>query len=257
VEPGVARRVGVYPNLASETAAAARHLAERAWEAVRARGCFSIVLAGGRTPRGLYRLLARRYRDRFPWRATEVFFGDERCVSPRDPESNYGMARDALLARVPVPRHRVHRLQGELRPASEAAARYARRIGPLPSPDDPAHARFDLVLLGVGTDGHTASLFPGARALSERRRPVVAVRRPSQLPDLPRLTLTLPALGSSREVCFLVSGADKAPAVSAVLRSTGNGDARFPASLVRPRGATVWFLDRSAARDLPSAVLRP
>jgi 6-phosphogluconolactonase len=257
LEPGVDRRVRVYPNLASETVAAARHLAERGWEAVRVRGTFSLVLAGGRTPRGLYRLLARRYRESFPWRATEVFFGDERCVPPRDPDSNYAMARDALLSHVPIPRHRVHRLEGELRPPSAAAARYARLIGPLPSPEESAHARFDLVLLGVGTDGHTASLFPNARALAERRRSVVAVRRPGQPPYRPRLTLTLPALGSSREVCFLVSGAEKAAAVASVLRSVRKGNPRFPASLVRGREATVWFLDRSSARDLPAAVVGP
>jgi 6-phosphogluconolactonase len=257
VELGVGRHVRVYPNLTTETRAAARHIFERARQAVRARGVFSWVLAGGGTPRGLYRLLALRYRTSFPWRATEVFFGDERCVSPRHPDSNYAMARDALLARVPIPRRRVHRLRGELRPSSEAATRYARLIGALGSPSDPAHARFDLVLLGVGPDGHTASLFPGGRALKERLRPVVVVRRPGQPPYLPRLTLTLPALDASREVCFLVSGEQKAAAVGAILRSLPDGDARWPASLVRPKGETVWFLDRAAAREVPPAVFAP
>jgi 6-phosphogluconolactonase len=257
VELGVGRDVRVYPNLSTETDAAARHIVARARRSVRARGVFSIVLAGGSTPRGLYQLLARRYREGFPWGGTDVYFGDERCVAPTHPESNYAMANDALLAHVPIARSRVHRIRGELRPASEAAARYARAVGPLDFPPDPAHPRFDLVLLGVGPDGHTASLFPGSRALKERRRPVVAVRHPGQPPYLPRLTLTLPALDSSREVCFLVSGERKSAAVAAILSSPPDGDVRFPASLVRPAGALVWFLDRAAASDVSPEVLAP
>jgi len=257
VELGLARKVRVYPSLASETAALARHIAERARASVRARRSFSIVLAGGRTPQGLYRLLARRYRTSLPWSATEVFFGDERCVPAKDPESNYALAAEALLSHVAVPSRRVHRLRGELRPPSHAAARYSRLIGPLPSSSDPAEARFDLVLLGIGPDGHTASLFPGAAALRERRRTVVSVRRSGQPPYVPRLTLTLPALASAREVCFLVAGPDKAAAVASVFRSPPGGDPRFPASLVRASGPTIWFLDRAAARDLPAVVRVP
>jgi 6-phosphogluconolactonase len=257
VELGLAREVRVYPSVASETVAAARHIAERARESVRARGSFSFVLAGGRTPQGLYRLLARRYRTTFPWSATEVFFGDERCVPPNDPESNYALAAEAVLSHVPIPPRHVHRLRGELRPPSDAAAEYARRIGRLPPPADPARVRFDLVLLGVGPDGHTASLFPGDRALRERRRTVVAVRRSGQPPYVPRLTLTFPALASSREVCFLVSGPEKAAAVASIFRSFPEGDARVPASLVRTAGTAVWFLDRAAASDLPPGVRAP
>jgi len=251
---GLDRRVRIYPNLATETAALARHVAERARESVRARGVFSIVLSGGQTPQGLYRLLARRYRERFPWHATEVFFGDERCVSPRNPESNYAMARKALLSHVPVDPRRVHRLPGEVRPPSVAAARYARLIGPLPARSDAARARFDLVLLGLGPDGHTASLFPGTPALREQRRTVVAVRRSGQSPYVPRLTLTPRALNSSREVCFLVAGKEKAAPVAAVFHAPPEGDRQFPASLVRAMGATFWFLDRGAAQDLPPEV---
>lgn len=253
MERGVGRDVRVYPNRASETRAAARHILECARQSVQTRGAFSWVLSGGSTPRGLYRFIARRYRDRFPWQATQVYFGDERCVPPRHPESNYAMARNALLAHVPIPRRQIHRLRGELRPPSEAARRYARLIGPLLTPSDAAPARFDLVLLGVGPDGHTASLFPQDPALRERRRLVVAVRRAGQPPYLPRLTLTLPALASSREVCFLVSGEAKAAAVAAIFRSSPEGNPRLPASLVHPVGATVWFLDRAAGHALRSA----
>jgi 6-phosphogluconolactonase len=257
VEFGVGREVRVYPNLARETRAAARHIVARARESVRTRGVFSWVLAGGGTPLGLYRLLARQYRQSFPWGATEVYFGDERCVPPRHRDSNYAMARDSLLARVPIPRERIHRLRGERRPPSSAAVQYARVIGPVPPTADPERARFDLVLLGVGPDGHTASLFPEARSLKVLRKAVVAVRRSPEPPYVPRLTLTLPALNSSREVCFLVAGPEKAAAVAAIFRSLPDGTARLPASLVRSAGNTVWFLDRAAAHDLPPGVRAP
>lgn len=246
-------RVQVYPNLRAETAALARHIAAFARKCVRERGVFHFVLSGGRTPKALYRLLARRYRETFPWQATQVFFGDERCVTPSDPESNYAMARAALLSHVPIPLSQVHRLPGEVRPLSKAAASYASLIGPLPTRRGSASVRFDLVLLGLGSDGHLASLFPGASALRERRRTVVAVPHAGQPPYVPRLTLTVPALCSAREVCFLVSGEEKAAAVAASLGAPHAGDRRLPANLIRGVQATVWFLDRGAAVSL----LRP
>jgi 6-phosphogluconolactonase len=208
------------------------------------------VLSGGSTPKRLYRLLARRYREKISWKDVEVYFGDERCVSTRSPESNYRMAHEALLSRVPVSRRRVHRLPGEVRPPALAAARYSRLIGRLPHSKDPTLARFDLVLLGLGPDAHTASLFPGAPALRERSRSVVSVPQAGQPPFVPRLTLTIPALCSAREVCFLVSGEEKAPAVASVFRAPPEGSTQIPASLVQAVGSTTWFLDRAAAKEL-------
>jgi 6-phosphogluconolactonase len=257
VVSGLDRQLRVFPTLASATAALARHIAAVARESVRVHGAFSIVLSGGRTPEGLYRLLARRYRNRLPWSATEVYFGDERCVPPWNPESNYAMARDALLAHIPIPGSHIHRLPGEVRPPAAAAARYARQIGPLEPPQNPGTPRFDLVLLGIGPDGHTASLFPGTSALRERRRSVVSVLRAGQPPNVPRLTLTVPALSSSREVCFLVAGKEKAGVVAAVLGAPPEGDPRFPASLVRGREATVWYMDQPAASELRAEVSGP
>jgi len=213
------------------------------------------VLSGGHTPLELFRLLATRYRRTFPWAATEVFFADERCVAPRHPESNFGSAWASLLSRVPIPRARIHRIRGELRPPSEAAARYARILGPLPSSPAPGHPRFDLVLLGVGPDGHTASLFPGDPAVEDRHHTVVAVRRAGQAPFVPRLTLTVATLSAAGEVWFLVAGADKADAIAGIFRSGPNGTVRFPASQVHPPGPTRWFLDRQAASGLSSAEL--
>ncbi|MGP8077958.1 MAG: 6-phosphogluconolactonase [Thermoplasmata archaeon] len=241
----------VYSDLSAASAALARHLADRARAAVRERGAFSLVLAGGKTPEGLYELLARRYRKTFPWARTEVFFGDERCVPPRDPRSNYASVRTTLFDRVPIPPERIHRIPGEIRPPSRAAARYARLLRGTVPPAARDLPRFDVVLLGLGPDGHTAALFPGAAALAERRRFAVSVQRAGRPPYVPRITLTLPALASSREICFLAAGPEKAPAVAAALRPRGRGDPRFPASLVRSAGPVWWYIDRAAAALLP------
>jgi 6-phosphogluconolactonase len=245
--PGVADRIRIFDDLPDASAALSRELLARARIAVAARGVFSLVLAGGRTPVGLYKILGGELRSRFPWRATQVYFGDERCVPPTHPDSNFGAAWEALLSRVPIPRHAVHRLRGELRPPSVAAARYDRRLGPLGSRVLAGSPRFDVVLLGLGPDGHTASVFPGAPAARETRRGVVAVPHPGVPPIVPRLTLTPPALSSTRALVFLVAGSDKARAVAATLGVPPPGDVRYPASLLRPDGPTTWFLDREAA----------
>jgi 6-phosphogluconolactonase len=249
VEHGVAPEVRVYPSFAAASRAAASRVAAQARTAVRARGRFDWVLAGGHTPEAIYRRLARQYRSTFPWAETHLYFGDERCVGPRATESNYAMVRRSLLDSVPIPPAQVHRMRGELRPPSAAARAYARAIGSLAE-----GPRFDEVLLGVGPDGHTASLFPGSPALRERHRPVVAVRRSGQPPFVPRLTLTLPALASSREVLFLVSGAEKSAVVRQVVRSFPAGNLRWPASRVRAQGLTRWYLDAAAASAVPRSL---
>jgi 6-phosphogluconolactonase len=241
---GLAGTVRVDPDLLSASAALARHVARQARDSVRERGVFRWVLAGGSTPQALYQHLARRYRSTIPWAKTAVYFGDERCVGPDDPRSNFGAAREALLSRVPVPQRAIHRLVGEVRPSSGAAERYERA---LPRLSDPDGVRFDLVLLGLGPDGHTASLFPNAPALRERRRAVVVVGHPGQPPLVSRLTFTLRALAESREVCFLVAGAEKADAVARIWGAPEGGTPELPASLVRSQGPISWFLDQSAA----------
>lgn len=247
--------VRVCPDLAAASAMLARDLLRQARAATKDRGRFRWVLSGGSTPQPLYRLLVRRYRSRFPWAQTEIFFGDERAVAPRRPESNYGAARGSFLSEVPIPPRRVHRMRGDLRPLSEAARRYARSVGRIGPPRE-APPAFDVVLLGIGVDGHTASLFPRQPALRERRRAVVAVGHPGQPPFVPRLTLTLPALASSRQVSFLVAGPEKARPIARVFRSFPHGDVRLPASLVRSQGPTLWYLDEAAAAELPASVAR-
>jgi len=247
-DPRVAPRLRVFPDLEAASDALADRIAHAAREAVAARGGFSIVLSGGSTPLPLYRRLATRYRREIDWSRADVYFGDERCVGPRSPESNYASARAALLSRLPVPTRRVHRIRGELRPPSAAAWEYARTIGPVRTQGKAP--RFDVVLLGLGPDGHTASLFPGAPALRVRSRSVVSVRRSPTPPHVPRVTLTVPALVSARHVWFLVSGEEKAGAVARTVGRRRDPGHPTPAGRLVESTPTEWFLDRAAAREL-------
>jgi 6-phosphogluconolactonase len=249
----VARHADVFRTLDAASEAVADEVVARATEAVKERGRFLWVISGGRTPVGLFGLLAGRRQREIPWAKTEVFFADERCVPPDHPDSNFGTAWATFLSKVPIDRSRVHRMRGELRPPARGAADYARLLGPLPRPNGPDEDRFDLVLLGIGPDGHTASLFPNAPALREDRRMVTAVARAGQPPFVPRLTLTLRALAASREIVFLVSGRDKAPAMKGIFRSAPRGNMKWPASKVRAMGTIRWFVDRDAASALPAA----
>jgi 6-phosphogluconolactonase len=224
---------------------AARRFAELAVEAVDSRGRFSVALSGGSTPRALYRLLAEEpYRGQIPWEGVHLFWGDERCVPPDDPGSSFRAADEAFISSVPLPPDNAHRVRGELAP--EVAARaYANALddffcGP--------HARLDLVLLGLGEDGHTASLFPGSDALQETTRLTASVEAHYQDRPTGRVTLTLPAINTARHVLFLVSGSDKARIAQAVLE----GDhGIYPAQQVRPTaGELTWMLDTAAASRL-------
>ena len=237
--------VTVVDTSAALAAEAARIFVTAASEAIDARGRFVVALAGGATPRGLYRLLAADpTRARVEWLRTWVFFGDERCVPATDPESNYLMAYETLLAHAPVVSGQIFRIRGEEPDTGLAAKEYE---GTLRSTFEPSPVRFDLVLLGMGVDGHTASLFPGSPALDETDRLVAAVDiRAAAVPR--RITLTPPVLNAARQVLFLVAGAEKARAAADALRNPG---CSLPAARVRPvDGTLTWLLDRAAAAKL-------
>jgi len=224
--------------------AAARAIAEAAVAAVAEHGRFTFVLAGGGTPRDTYmRLAAPPLVDTVPWDKTSIFFGDERCVPPEHAESNYRMASEALLSKVGIPAERVYRMRGEADDPEEAAAEYARTLATVFQTKRGGVPRFDLVLLGLGLDGHAASLFPGSPASKEIFRTVVAVyAAAARIPQ--RLTLTIPTLNAAARVIFLVSGAEKAKVVKATLTD----GAILPASMIRPSdGALTWIVDRPAA----------
>ena len=234
--------VNVYANPEELAQAAAREFAARAAEAIDERGRFAVVLAGGSTPRATYELLARDYRDTIDWKEVHVFFGDERSVPPDDDDSNYKMARESLLDHVPI--GSVHRMQGEL-PPDEAAEAYEQDLRDFFGSEH--LPRFDLILLGTGPDGHTASLFPETSALEVHDRLVVA--NPVLKLETTRITLTVPAINAARAVCFLVAGENKAGPVAEIVE--GNPDPReYPASLIQPENGPVWMLDRAAASGL-------
>jgi 6-phosphogluconolactonase len=238
--------VRVYETAEEVAAAAARRFVELAREAVRARGLFSVALAGGSTPRRVYELLAGdELSRRISWPDVHVFFGDERCVPPDDSGSNYRMARETLLSRVPVPAESVHRIEGRGDAAANASLYEDELRGFFGDADWP---RFDLVMLGMGDDGHTASLFPATAALDERRA-WVAANWVEKLGAW-RITLTAPAINAARHIVYTVTGAGKAASLHEVLRG-GRDPARLPSQLIRPTdGALEWFVDKAAAAEL-------
>jgi 6-phosphogluconolactonase len=241
--------VRIFDGASELMRAAADEIALAARRAVDERDRFTWALAGGSTPRTVYELLASDfYRERMPWSAIHFFWGDERHVPPDHPDSNFRMAREAMLDRVPVPAENVHRIPAEEPDAQRAAAAYEstlRSFFVLSSGDWP---RFDLILLGLGKDGHTASLFPGGGAVRERERLVVAPWVEAQKTF--RITLTAPVLNHARRAMFLVSGEEKAEALHAVLEGAREPE-RYPAQIVE--GNRLWMVDRAAARLLKNA----
>lgn len=228
---------------------AAEECLRLAREAVSSCGRFSMALAGGSTPRRVYDLLARKPSvAAFPWAETHFFWGDERHVPPDHPDSNYRMVFETMLSRVPVRDENIHRFCGENPDAIEAAAEYEQTLASFFSTGSGDIPILDLVLLGMGDDGHTASLFPGTEVLGEKTRPAAAVWVPKF--SAFRLTLTVPLFNRAKNVVFLVSGADKAEALRAVLSGEFEPQ-RFPAQLIRPdRGQLVWLIDHDAAQLL-------
>ena len=238
-------KLRVFPDVDRLGEALAHTMAERIALAVGTRGTCSLALSGGRTPRALYRRLARDHRQDIPWADVHIFWGDERYVPPDDERNNYRMASEALFGHVPVPVANVHRMPTEPADPRDAATAYERVLRTHFGTPWP---RFDLVLLGMGDDGHTASLFPGSPALDEVERWVVAVTGPSE-PRV-RLTLTLPAITHAAAIDIIVSGPSKARPLRQAL--VGAPDAqRCPASAVRrTNGTLVWWVDTAAAAQV-------
>ena len=243
----------VQPTVDALMRATAEELIAAAAAAIDATGRFVIALTGGSTPRPLYALLASApYAGRVPWARAEVFFGDERCVPPDDSASNYRLARETLLAHVPLPATQIHRIHGEDAPETAAAA-YERGLRaafatPTGPPQSVPGRCLDFVLLGMGANGHTASLFPHSWTVHERERWVVA----DTVDATPRrrVTVTAPVINAARHVLFLVAGADKAPMLRRVLEGPHDPDA-LPAQLVTPTdGRLTWMVDAAAAAEL-------
>jgi 6-phosphogluconolactonase len=234
-------------EILADPEALARHVAD--WllaTSTASAGVFTIALSGGGTPRRLYGLLAGPpYRDRFPWERTHLFWGDERFVPHNDTSSNYRMVRDAMLSRAPIPAANIHPVPTEGLTPEAAAANYERELKSFYGAErlDPASPLFDVTLLGLGPDGHTASLFPGTAVLEERERWVTEVVGPKPT----RITLTYPALESSRHVAFLVAGEEKRD----IFKRFQRGEDSLPAARLRPIGTLHLFADAAAARKMP------
>jgi 6-phosphogluconolactonase len=237
----------VLPDAVAVAQAAAEVFVAVAARANKEGSPFRVALAGGTTPKMLYALLASpSYRSRVSWDDVSFFFGDERSVPPDHPDSNYRMAHDALFGPLGIKDERMHRMKPEAADLNTAAAAYEAVLRTVFEGNPP---RFDLLLLGMGPDGHTASLFPGNAALRERTRWVVPVFDAPKLPP-ERLTLTIPVLNDARQVLFVVTGPDKAQALRQVLQGDGEPD-QYPAKFIRP-GADrlLWLVDEAAGSAL-------
>jgi 6-phosphogluconolactonase len=244
-------------NICKDKDDVARCLAARfvalAQDCAQRNGRFSVALSGGSTPRALYALLAEpEFCDVIPWEVTNIFWGDERCVPHDSPDSNYKMAKDALISHVPIPLENVYATDGQELDPARAAEQYEQeivRFFKLRAGEFPA---FDLNLLGIGPDGHTASLFPGSAALGEHKRIVVA--NYVEKFQTYRITLTLPAINNSKTVIFMVAGHDKRAMVKTVLETS---PPVLPSQLISPVGRLEWYVDEAAAADLNRRLLAP
>jgi 6-phosphogluconolactonase len=241
-------QVRVYRDGEELALKAARHFARLADQYVVGCGRFTVALAGGSTPRAMFKLLAASpFLETVPWSSIYFFWGDERTVPPDHPDSNYGMAREAMLAKAPIPQENIFRIKAELQDPDAAAEQYSATLAGFFSKDMP---RFDLVLLGMGPDGHTASLFPGTTALHVTDR--IAVANRVEKFNTWRITLTAQAINNARNVTFVASGADKAETLKEVLEGPYQPDL-YPSQMIRPAtGSLLWMIDEAAARLLSS-----
>ena len=235
----------VFDNAEQVAQAAAERFVDYSIASIREHGSFAVALAGGSTPRRAYELLARaEYLDQVDWSRVHLFFGDERMVAPDSVESNYRMISEALISRVPIPAENVHRINGETdagKSAEDYEALLKKFFGSVDWP------RFDLMWLGMGDDGHTASIFPGSNALKENTKWVIQTRQPQTGQD--RITLTLPVINHAARVMFTVTGREKAATLARVLRSEST-DKELPARKITPVNRTLeWLVDRAAASE--------
>jgi len=232
----------IFPDLPALNLAVLQDIDRLIADAVSHRGRFAIALSGGHTPASLYSLWSQRDQSSTPWDRIHLFWGDERFVPPDDPLSNYRMTREALISRVPIPEANVHRFHTELPTPEAAAADYESTLRAFFGSAPP---QFDLQLMGLGGEGHTASLFPGSPGLQEKTRWVMAVEAPVKPPQ--RLTFTPVVLNQGRNTYFLVAGEEKRDIIQKLRAEPEGKPSAYPARQLQPVGAVIWFLDREAA----------
>ncbi len=234
---------------------AACHISRLALTCIESKGRFTIALSGGSTPRALYELLATQpFKEEMPWEDIFFFFGDERCVSHDNSQSNYRMASEAMLSKAAIPPENVFPTELQDSAPEESAIQYEKKLKEFFSLKEGELPVFDLILLGLGDDGHTASLFPESKALSESER--LCVANYVEKFKASRITLTLPVLNNAAQVAFLVTGSGKAAIINDIL--TGKKERAYPAMLVSPHNGTLrWYLDKAAASELDAALCSP
>src|SRR3989441_3323433 len=239
--------LAIYPDIDTLSQDAAQYIVGIANESIADCGRFTIALSGGNTPRKTYGLLGSEpYSSQIDWKLVHIFWSDERCVPPDSPDSNYRMAHEELLSKISIPNLQVHRMPADMPDRDAAAQEYTDEMRRIFGTDDIPD--FDLIQLGMGPEGHTASLFPHQASLHETRRLVMPVSVPKPPPD--RLTFTPPLLNAARNVLFLVTGEDKADALQAVLEGEYQPE-EYPAQIVRPtNGEVVWMLDKNVAKNI-------
>jgi 6-phosphogluconolactonase len=239
--------IAIYPDTETLSQEAAQYIVRIAQASITAHRRFTIALSGGSTPKKLYGLLAEEpYRSQIDWTLVDIFWSDERCVPPDDAESNYLMAQQVLLSKIPIPANQIHRMPADL--SDRDAASYAYTLEMQQTIGSEGVPSFDLIQLGMGPEGHTASLFPHQPSLHEQQRLVMPVTVPK--PPPPRLTFTPRLLNAASHILFLVTGAEKQDAVKAVLEGDFQPD-EYPAQIVQPiKGEVTWMLDTNAAEKL-------
>lgn len=243
--------IRICPEIDSLSRAAAKAVFEIATAAVLQSGRFTLALAGGNTPRHLYGMLASEYRDKMPWHSTHLFWSDERNVSKTSPESNFKMAHDSMISKLSIPPQNIHPIPTELESPESAAQTYEEHLRDFFQLENGGlkYPKFDLVLLGLGEDGHTASLFPGDPILNEKEKQVAAVNASSKYKTQERITLTLRVINSAENVFFIVSGGKKKEVAKTILDGSEDSREKYPAAMVQPKDALVWFLDAEAAGE--------
>jgi len=250
----VEREIRILPDGAAIAKRAAKEFVQAAAAAVREKGAFDVSLAGGSTPKALYTLLATdpAMRAQVPWDKTHLFFGDERHVGPGHPDSNFRMATEAMISHLPLTKEQVVRIKGEYQDTEEAAREYEQALQSHFKLKSGEYPRFDLLFAGMGSEGHTLSLFPGTKALHADGR--VVVRNWVGKLYTERVTLTAPAASNAAQIIFMVTGADKAPALKGVLEGPYEPE-QLPAQLLQPKnGKLLWLVDAAAASMLSTGI---
>ncbi len=236
--------IKVFPDLKQMGSALAEKIVELSQEAIEQRKVFSLVLCGGKTPQLFYHLLGTQYSEKIQWNAVHLFWGDERWVPFYHPESNYAMANELMISKVSIPKENVHPMPVDAQTPNEGADIYEKKIKLYFEGIESVGKgfTFDAVILGLGEDGHSASLFPDSPALFESKRWVIPVQAPASYPTKDRLTLTFPVINGSKNVFFLVSGEKKFEIIQSIFKGKKVPGKKYPAEMVQPKGQLFWFI---------------